>query len=421
MGVARLLLLIPIGMKSGLGTRGCAHCGSWLVTLRSVASADDRYGGSVRPRGGQARCAVSGPGTVAKADVIARLCARARRSRPWSRPPDTARRPFSPGGPRPIRVRSPGSRSTAETTTRWCSCGRSRPRFTGSSPSRPTCSMRCPGQADPPGRRGSRVSAARWPRLSARWCWRSTICTLSPIRPVWTCSRSFPVRPGRLPDRDREQGRAGPAPRPLAGAGIGERGRRGGPPAGRAGGRVAACSCGCRARRRRGLRADRADGRMACRLVPGGAVDAGRGGSRWAPRASPAATGSCPSTSASSFCPGCRKRGAVPQVHLGAGAHVRRSLRRRARDDGVGADARDARAHERLRGASRPAGRVVPLPPPLRRAPQERARAHRARGGACAQRSCDGLVRRQRPARGGGRLRASSGRDGGRRRLDRRP
>ena len=84
-------------------------------------------------------------------------------------------------------------------------------------------------------------------------------------------------------------------------------------------------------------------------------------------------------------------------------------------------DARDARARKRLRGASRPEGRVVPLPPPLRPAPQERARADRARGGACAQRSCDGLVHRQRPARGGGRLRASSGRDGHRRRLDRRP
>ena len=65
--------------------------------------------------------------------------------------------------------------------------------------------------------------------------------------------------------------------------------------------------------------------------------------------------------------------------------------------------------------------RVVPLPPPLRPAAQGRARAERARDGACAQRSCDGLVPRQRPARGGGRLRSSSGRDGHRGRLGRRP
>ena len=57
---------------------------------------------------------------------------------------------------------------------------------------------------------------------------------------------------------------------------------------------------------------------------------------------------------------------------------MRRAVRRGARDDAVGADARDARAHERLRGAARPAGRVVSLPPPVRRAAAQRARAQRA-------------------------------------------
>ena len=58
------------------------------------------------------------------------------------------------------------------------------------------------------------------------------------------------VRAGRLADRDREQRRAGAAARPLAGAGIGARDRRGGSPAGRAGGRVAARGRRSRARRR---------------------------------------------------------------------------------------------------------------------------------------------------------------------------
>ena len=44
-------------------------------------------------------------------------------------------------------------------------------------------------------------------------------------------------------------------------------------------------------------------------------------------------------------------------------------------------DARDARARERLRGAARPARRVVSLPPPVRPAAAERARAERAGGG----------------------------------------
>ena len=108
--------------------------------------------------------------------------------------------------------------------------------------------------------------------------------------------------------------------------------------------------------------------------------------------------------------------GDLPQAHVGAGAYVRRALRCGAPDDGVGTHARRARARERLRRAPRPAARVVSLPPPVRSAAAERARAERAGRGGRAEPSCDGLVHRQRPARGGDRLRARRGRDEHRRR-----
>ena len=59
--------------------------------------------------------------------------------------------------------------------------------------------------------------------------------------------------------------------------GQASRDRRGGPPARRAGGRVAAGSCRSRARCERALRPDRADGRLARGPVPRGAVDADGG------------------------------------------------------------------------------------------------------------------------------------------------
>ena len=168
------------------------------------------------------------PGTVAKADVISRLCAATAPCRDRGR----ARRlrqddPSRAGGPRPIRVRSPGSRSTAETTTRWCFCGRSRPRFTGSSPSRPTSSMRCPGQVDRPGRHGSRVSAARWPHVE-----RPLVLALDDLHAVGNpvcldvlaeLYRYVPAG-SQIAIASREE--PGTAPRPLAGAGLGERDRR---------------------------------------------------------------------------------------------------------------------------------------------------------------------------------------------------
>ena len=160
----------------------------------------------------------------------------------------------------------------------------------------------------------------------------------------------------------------------------------------------------------RALRADRADGGLARRPVPRGAVDAGRraepGERRGLHRRRPVRVRVLPPRAP---VPAAAGRGAVPQAHLGAGSHVRRPVRRRARDDAVGAHARDARAHERLRRAARPARRVVSLPPPVRRAAAQRARAQRAGRRARTQPPGDGLVHRQRPARSGDRLRARRG------------
>ena len=196
-----------------------------------------------------------------------------------------------------------------ETTTPSCSCATSRPRFTASSRSRPRCSTRCPAQADRPGRSASRASGARWPRSSIRWCWCSTICMPSPIRPVWTCSRSCSstFRPAR-----RSRSRAG-------------RSRRCRLPAGGRNGRVHEIGVA-------DLRLDEQEAGLLLEAAgveldaselseltertegwPAGLYLAALSMQTGAPsspaaRASPATTGSCPSTSASSCCPGCRPR-----------------------------------------------------------------------------------------------------------------
>ena len=229
--------------------------------------------------------------------------------RPWSRRPATERRRFSPVGRRPIRGRSRGSRSTGETTTPSCSCVTSRRRFTESSRSVPRCSTHCPAQGHPPGRRASRVSGAHWPHASDPLVLAfddlHAVSNPSCLDVLAELSRYVPAGSQIA---DHEQARAAPAPRPLASAGLGDRDRPGRPPAGRAGGEAAPRGRGRRARRRRALRADRAHGGLAGRPVPGSAVDAGRGGRpRCAPTGLPAATASCPSTSTTSFCPGCRK------------------------------------------------------------------------------------------------------------------
>ena len=183
-----------------------------------------------------------------------------------------------------------------------------------------------------------------------------------------------PVRSGRLADRGHEPRGAGTAACPLAGAGVGAGDRRLGPPTGRAGGGVAAGGGRRRARRDPALRADRADGGLAVRPVPRCAVSASRsaavGVGRGLGRERPVRVRVLPPRAPVAAAAG---RGAVPHVHIGAGSHVWRSVRRRARDDGVCGDAREARGHERLRRAPRPDGRVVSLPPPVRPAPPRRA------------------------------------------------
>ena len=111
-----------------------------------------------------------------------------------------------------------------------------------------------------PGARARRPAPRRQPVLSGR------------------ARGARPVRSDRLGDRGCEQGGAGTAAGTLADERAGPRDRRGRPPARRAGGRVAAGSCRSRARCERPVRPDRADGRLACRPVPRGAVDADGGG-----------------------------------------------------------------------------------------------------------------------------------------------
>ena len=93
--------------------------------------------------------------------------------------------------------------------------------------------------------------------------------------------------------------------------------------------------------------------------------------------------------------PATRDRGALPQVHVCARSDVREPLRRRARGHRLGTAARNTRALEPLRYAPRPARRVVPLPPPIRRTAPERARTNRAGCRRSTQRSGNGLVHRE--------------------------
>ena len=118
------------------------------------------------------------PGTVAKADVIGRLCTAGAPVTTLVAGLGTGRRPCWRGGRRLIRVRLRGSRWTGETATPSCSCDTSRPRSTVSSRSRARSSTRCPGRGHRAGRHEFRVSGEHWLISSARWCWCSTICTL---------------------------------------------------------------------------------------------------------------------------------------------------------------------------------------------------------------------------------------------------
>ena len=192
--------------------------------------------------------------------------------------------------------------------TRWCSCDTSRRRFTASNRSRPKCSTHCRARADRPGPSASPVSGAHWLRSSARWCWCSTICTLSPVWRVWTCSQRC-LTTSRRAHRSRSRAGKRRNCRLLAGA------------------RAEVCtrsawrSCGWMSRRPPCCCGPRGSSsiRASCPSSPSGRR-AGPPACTWrrcrcrrgrqarpAPRALPAMTGSCPSTFASSCYRGCRR------------------------------------------------------------------------------------------------------------------
>ena len=321
------------------------------------------------------------PGTVAKADVIARLCASSCAVRDRGRAgrvrQDDAARAVGRGRSASVRV---GRARRRETTTPWCSCATSRPRFTASSRSRPRCSTRCrPRRIDLDEARPAcreRAGRARAPAgAGARRSARRRQSGLS-----GRARGAGRVRSGRLADRDRQQGGAGAAACPLARAGLG-RTRSAWRTSGSTSTRLGCC---CEAA---GVELDaselselteRTEGWPAGLYLAALSLQAGRaelGGRRELHRRRPVRVRVLPPRAPVAAAGG---RGAVPQVHLGPGSHVRRAVRRRAADDAVGRHARDARAHERLRRAPRPAGRVVSLPPPVRRAAAQRARAQRA-------------------------------------------
>ena len=205
-----------------------------------------------RPHGGQARRAVRparhrGEGgcdrTALRGDGAVRDRGRAGRIRQ-----DDAACALGRGR---LRVRSRGSRSTGETTTPWCSCATSRPRFTGSSPSRPRYFDALSGP-------GGSSWSKRVPRVGSALAAleRPLVLVLDDLHLVANPScldvlaELFQYVPAgsQIAITSREEPALPLAT--LAGPGASARDRRGGPPAGRAGGRAAAGSRGSRARRR---------------------------------------------------------------------------------------------------------------------------------------------------------------------------
>ena len=175
------------------------------ATLRRAMA---RRGAPFRPHGGQARCAADssrhrGEGGRDRAAVLVA----ARRLRPWSRRPGTARRRSLHDGPRLIRVRSRGSRSTAETTTPSCSCAMSRPRFTASNRSRRRCSKRFwARRIDLDEARSARRQRACCAGAPAGAGARRSACRRQSGVSRRACG-AVRVRSGRVADRDRQQGR----------------------------------------------------------------------------------------------------------------------------------------------------------------------------------------------------------------------
>ena len=249
------------------------------------------------------------PGTVAKADAIARLCTStlpfATVVAPAGYGKTTLLAKWADADPRPVRVgrtRRPGRRRCgvpalhrSRDSRRRAGSGRGVRGVVGSGGS--TWSNRVP-------RVGSALGALERPLVLVL----DDLHTVTNPSCLDVLAALFEYVPAgsQIAVASRE-GPALPLARWRAHGLVHEIGVRG-PPAGRAGGQAAARSGRSRARRERAVRPDRADGRLAGGPIPRGAVDAGR---RAEPgerrRIQPAATGSCPSTSASSCCPGCRR------------------------------------------------------------------------------------------------------------------
>ena len=183
------------------------------------------------------------PGTVAKADAIARLCASTLPFATVVAPAGYGKTTLLAKWAEAIRVRSRGSRSTAETTTPWCSCDTSRPRFTASNRSRPRCSRRCRVQGDPPGpsrvpRVGSALAALERPLVLVlddlhAVANPSCLDVLAALFEYVPAGSQIAVASREVPALPLARWRA---------HGSGARDRRGGPPAGRARGQAAARS-----------------------------------------------------------------------------------------------------------------------------------------------------------------------------------
>ena len=265
-----------------------------------------------------------------------RACARrARRSPPWSPRPGTARRRCSRSGPRPTRVPLPGSLSTARDDDAVVFLRYIATAIHGVEPV-PARGVR--GVVGPRGfdmvhsRPAPRRRAGR--AGPARWCWCSTICMRSPIP---SCARrAHRARSNTSRRARRSRSRAGRSrrcrsPRWRA-RGSGARARRSRtsdwttarPELLLEGGRSSSFEA------ERGLRPDRAYGRLAGRLVPRGALDAGRRAELGEHgRRSPVTTGSFPTTSASELLSRLPPDEAqVPQAHVRARSHERRPVRR---------------------------------------------------------------------------------------------
>ena len=293
----------------------------------------------------------------------------------------------------------------------------SRPRSTASRRSTRACSRRWRRPARRSRGRSCRGWARRWRRSTSRSCWPWTTCICSTTRHALTRSRrsrdtfatarSSPCRRAARPRL--------PAGRAAgAGPGAGDRARR--PAHGRGGRRASCCArpaWSCRTSRSPSSPSTpRAGPRVStsprCRSGRAGVKASRRG---YVLRERPARVG-LPAVGAARA-PVCG-RGSLPDADLRSRAHVGAALRRGPRGERLRVDAGVAGALQPVPGAARRPWGVVPLPPPLPGAAPIGAGAGRAGSRAPAPRSGSRLVRGERAAGGGDRVRA-----GGRRRRPR--